>query len=224
MNELVRSLKAAGTRLSKRVLDEMYLDPYWNDRFGVRGRGHSETDGDFHLKYIVSALESNDPSLFVTYSKWLREVLTSRGMCSLHLADNFDLLADAISEETWPVKEAAIQSLRRGSAGLAYGSGDAHPVDQLRATAVPALVERVVSAQPDADKKRLAADAAHLLSFLADGLAFTTDRVAPYARYLLVSYERRGIARTELTTLLAAIAELPTLPAAAKALVQEALG
>ncbi len=189
---LVTELRAAGSRLTRRVMDEMYRDPFWSDRYGDRGRENAETDGDFHIKYLISALEGDDPSLFVTYGRWLRDLLVARGMCSRHLAENFERLATAIVDEGWPGHELAISILRGGAAGLRHTTGDAGVIDAHR----PAWKERVGD-QGDT-----------LLSYLADALA-TQQRMAFEAYVHLLSR------RIDTSALLAQITALDGLPASA---------
>ena len=151
---LAESLAEAGPRLSERVLAEMYADPFWAARFGDRGRRHARADGDFHLKYLVEALESNSLGVFENYARWLRELLVSRGMCSRHLAENFTRLADAIAAEPWDDRARATEILHAGAAALRHRTGPAAEIEAMRATT--------------------AGDAATdtLLSYLADALAF----------------------------------------------------
>lgn len=198
MSTLIEELKSAASRLTRRVMDEMYRDPFWMERYGERGRGHSDTDNDFHVKYIVSAIEADDPSLFVTYGRWLRDLLVARGMCSRHLADNFELLADAIAEETWEKREVAITILRGGSAGLRHTAGDAATIESQR----------------DVWGASLAEDRAdHVLSYLADALA-TRQRTA------LDGYIDHLARHVDVAKLLVQISELPGLPAAARSLLE----
>lgn len=189
---LITELRAAGPRLTRRVMDEMYRDPFWTERYGDRGRENADTDGDFHIKYLISAIEGDDPSLFVTYGRWLRDLLVARGMCSRHLVENFERLAAAIAEESWPGRELAISILRGGAAGLRHTAGDAGVIDAHR----PAWADRV---GPQGDT---------LLSYLADALA-TQQRMAFDAYVHLLSR------RVDVNALLAQIAALDGLPASA---------
>jgi len=150
---LTEQLAQAGPRLAERVLAEMYADPFWAARFGDRGRRHARADGDFHMKYLAEALESNSVVVFENYARWLRELLVSRGMCSRHLAENFTRLADAIAAEPWEDRARAIEILHAGAAALRYTAGPAAELEAMRSTAHDAATDT-------------------LLSYLADALAF----------------------------------------------------
>lgn len=189
---LIAELRAAGPRLTKRVMDEMYRDPFWIARYGERGRENADADGDFHVKYLTSSIEANDPSLFVTYGRWLRDLLVARGMCSQHLERNFELLADAIAEEAWDGREHAISILLGGAHGLRYTSGDAAVLDEHR----------------DAWSAKVGDQGEVLLSYLADALA-TKQRMA-FEGYVHLLSKRMDVA-----PMLAALSALDGLPVTA---------
>lgn len=194
---LVDELRAAKPRLTKRVVDEMYRDPFWMERYGDRGREQADTDGDYHLEYLTSSIESNDPMLFVTYGRWLRDLLVAHGMCSQHLAENFERLSDAIAQESWDGREQAISILLGGAEGLRYTTGDAAAIDELR----------------PASRAKLGDEADRLLSYLAD--AMVTKRRAPFDSY--VAMLRR---RMQIDSMLAQLAQLPGLPAEAADIIE----
>lgn len=157
-------LASDGPALSERVLADMYRDPFWQARFGDRGRHHSRADGDFHLKYLAESLVANDARVFDNYATWLRELLSSRGMCSRHLAENFTRLADAFEGAGWSDAQPAIDTLRGGARSLTYKTGTAAVIDALRAGT--------------------ADEVDTLLSYLADALAFAQpSRFAAYVAF-----------------------------------------
>lgn len=156
-------LREASSRLTDRVLAEMYRDPWWQSRFGARGRQHARTDGDFHLKYVIESLAVGDLELFATYARWLRDLLLSHGMCSWHLADNFDRLAVAIADERWPDGHRAVAVLGHGSRALRHVAGEAAALDDAR----DKLAARAAAITPRVSVGELKT----LLSFLADAVA-----------------------------------------------------
>jgi hypothetical protein len=132
VSEIEAQLRHAEPRLTARVVHEMYGNPFWQARFGERGRDRSGKDGGYHLTYVIEALAAGDPRSFVEYARWLREVLVSRGMCSFHLIDNFERLARAIDDEPWTERARASAILRAGAAALRHADGDAGAVDAAR--------------------------------------------------------------------------------------------
>jgi uncharacterized membrane protein len=153
-------LGTAAQRLSDRVFDEMWADPFWRARFGDRGARHTKQDGTFHVQYLVQALAADDHRVFTTYARWLRDVLCSRGMCSKHLAENFTRLASAIDAEGWPERGRAIAVLHAGAHALNHTAGDAAAIDLARTDVSRAIATDALLAE-------------HVLSYLSDSLAFT---------------------------------------------------
>ena len=127
---LIAAIEERGPALTARVLDEMYRDPFWHARFGERADRRGREDGNFHLQYLAQALASDDPNVMHNYARWLQQVLTTRGMCTPHLAENFDRLAAAIHDAV-PDSEPAIAMLRAATEALRYDDGAARRVQDL---------------------------------------------------------------------------------------------
>ena len=180
---LVEELLAASPRLSETVRAETWRDPFWQDRYGDHGVRHTRQDGEFHVKYLVEALAANDDRVFVRYARWLRDLLTPRGMCSRHVADHFDRLASAIAAEPWTERDAAIAVLRAGTRALSYTSGDAGSIDTARGQ----LAERAARTSGDTVD-----DQDYLLSYLCDALAAEdATRFSTYVTFLEGHRKRR---------------------------------
>ncbi|HEY1546302.1 MAG TPA: hypothetical protein VGG28_00710 [Kofleriaceae bacterium] len=164
-------LGEAAQRLTDRVFEEMWADPFWQARFGERGARHTKQDGTFHVQYLVQALAADDHRVFTTYARWLRDVLCSRGMCSRHLAENFTRLAAAIDAEGWPERGRAIAVLHAGAHTLNHTTGDAGAIDLARADVSRAIGSDSLLAE-------------HVLSYLSDSLAFAQPTwLAGYATF-----------------------------------------
>lgn len=171
-------LAEAAPRLTGRVLDEMYANPFWQERFGDRGRRHAGQDGTSHIQYVVEALVAADARVFIEYARWLRGVLVARGMCSRHLADNFDRLASAIDQEPWPDRMRAVGILRAGTEALLHTSGDAGAIDAVRGSLASETAALLYALHPDwldrsgdLGRTRCLDDLEYHLSYLADALA-----------------------------------------------------
>jgi hypothetical protein len=201
---LESSLVQATPRLTERVLAEMYANPFWHERFGARGRVHAERDGGSHIEYLVEALVAGDSRVFENYATWLRSVLVSRGMCTRHLVDNFNRLAAAINDETWPERARAVAFLHAGAAVLIHQSSDAGSIDAERGSLASDAVISMVAAHPDwfarLGRARCVDDLDYHLSFLADALAFAQpDRFVEYVVFIAKFLARRGVAVAHLT-------------------------
>jgi hypothetical protein len=180
--DLVVRLQAHAETLTTRVLDEMYLDPFWMLRFGERGRQFARQDGQFHLSYLIESLVAGDPEVVVRYARWLQSVLTTRGMCTRHIDENFDRLSRAIGE-TVPDSAAACEYLAWARRALTYEA------------AVPREIQ-AAAATSGASPARLfdGNQLPYLLSYLADAVAL--DRPDVFAEHVvwLVSTEARALA------------------------------
>lgn len=224
-------LTEAAPRLAARVLAEMYADPFWQARFGERGRGHARKDGDYHVTYVVEALAAGDPGVFVAYARWLREVLCARGMCSRHLAENYARLARAIDDEPWPDRDRATAILHAGVSGLAHAGGDAGAIDSERDALARAAITTMQlppdrAATGDLGRARTDELADHL-SFLADALAADRpDGFMAHVDFMAGLYTQQGVSPAHLAASLRALATavgaLPGLSARPRAWLDDA--
>ena len=112
---LREALKARARELSQQVLDRMYENPFWMERYGERGRRFANEDSLHHIDYLDQALAAGDAGVFTRYARWLRSVLVSRGMCTEHLAENFRLLAEAIATTDCPTANGPARSCLKAS-------------------------------------------------------------------------------------------------------------
>ena len=213
MKDLVQKLEEATDRLTLTVVEEMYRNPFWNDRFGARGRKFAEEDGRHHLSHLAQALAAGDAALMTVYARWLQSVLTSRGICSRLLAQNFQCLAAAIGNEKFPGGEVAIEYLARAEAALEYPEGE--PGELVRASG--RLAERAASLvyerHPDwamtwgpPGKARCASDGLYHLSYLADSLALGRPLTfSSYCAWMSGFLERLGMSPGHLAEILRAL-------------------
>jgi hypothetical protein len=165
MHDALRTaLRQQAVPLFRRVLDQMYDNAFWMERYGERGRRFADEDSLHHISYLEQALAADNPHVFERYAQWLRSVLVSRGMCSDHLAENFRLLAASVTEASLPYAHAATAVLDRGIAALAYPEGDASRLESHR-LALMAAVRRASPANLRDDDER------YLVSYLIDAVA-----------------------------------------------------
>jgi hypothetical protein len=205
--ELVALLDARADRLTDRVLTEMYADPFWYARFGERADRHGRQDGRFHIDYVVQALQANDAGIVEHYARWLQQVLTSRGMCTRHLAENFARLAEAIRAEDWPDGDAAIAMLDAARAALAYPDGPARDVQQAGPELAAAAAYPVASTRPANSNDAAGRTLAELVDYVADAIALRRpDGLARHVVWLAGFLEGRGTPRSHLTAQLEALA------------------
>lgn len=212
MNTLVGRIEAQGPELTARVTTEMYADPFWLERFGERGKRFTVEDGHFHLSHLGQALVARDVEVFNGYARWLRTLLTSRGMCSLHLAENFERLARAIGDQVED-SGAAVEYLVAGRTALAYGEGAPRELEQAREALVTRTLVSLVVAEPGwttrwpGDGKHEALrDLRYLLCYLGDSLALgRPETFSAHALWLEGFWRRRGFPSQHVEQTLAAL-------------------
>lgn len=174
---LLDRLRAEGTAVSSQVLGEMYAeDPFWNERFGARGRGHADRDGAYHVLYLIEAIAAADPQLLVKYGTWLRDVLCGRGMASRHLMENFDRLGAAITARGWNGAERAVATLAEASDALVHRAGPGGDVEAVRASWAVSLAAELDREAPHraaaaGNRPHWTVDADLYVWYLADALA-----------------------------------------------------
>ena len=213
MIELADLLEARAGGLAARAMEAMYADPFWDERFGERGRVRAAEDGRYHVTYLVEALRAASPDILANYARWLRTVLVTRGMCSRHLAENFARLGDAIASERIPGSASALEYLSAAQDALAYRDGPAGALEG----ATPELVRRTVASlaqehpdrldrRGDDRRTRRGDDLLYHLSYLADAVALgRSELFADYARWIAGFLARRGIPAAHLAGTLASL-------------------
>ncbi|KKK37155.1 hypothetical protein WQ57_15640 [Mesobacillus campisalis] len=109
------------------IIDEVtqgiYQDfPVLLEKFGERGVEKCREDNGHHLKHLETALFLGNPQSFIDYAHWLDGILTSRGMATEHLVDNFCRLQNAFTKHERAnapkyneILESAIHSLKKGN-------------------------------------------------------------------------------------------------------------
>lgn len=212
MDALVRCLELKSPELSRRVVAEMYEDPFWQERFGERGRRYAEQDGQYHVSYLVSALALSNPDILTGYARWLQSLLVSRGMCSRHIAENFERLARAIAIEV-PDAEPAIAMLHAAREALRYDAGLARELQDRS----EALVDAAAAHQDPPSIPR--EHAVSLLAYLADAMALVRPELfCAHVVWLSGFLERRRVPAASLRATLERLEPLLAAQGASEAL------
>lgn len=200
MSTLVERLQAKAPELGQRAIAEMYQNPFWLERFGARGRDFAEQDGQFHVSYLLQALVASDPGVLVSYARWLQTLLVSRGLCSRHIAENFERLERAIGADI-PDAEPAARYLQAAREALIYESGFAGELQRLAEPLADTALDALASRHPtwfaaassysslasfeaisQAERARCRNDVLDHISYLAD--AIHTDRPELFANHV----------------------------------------
>jgi hypothetical protein len=201
--ELIHYLETSAGALTDRVLAEMYQDPFWYARYAERAERHGRQDGEFHIKYLVTALASNDRKVMVEYARWLQQLLTTRGMCTRHLDDNFRLLAAAITHAD---REAAVAMLEAARSGLRYPEGAARRLQELAVALRERVTPALCAAHAEWSADQCAREVDHLLSYVADAVALGNPaQFRAHVAWTRGYLDSHGIPGARLTDALAAI-------------------
>lgn len=210
---LAARIGARADALAARTLARMYENPFWDARFGERGRGFAAQDQHHHLRYLIIALRIGGPYTMTWYARWLQTVLTTRGMCSRHVDENFTRLAEAIVAEGIEEPDSALALLQAGREALRYQVGPARAVQEATVDLTDDTVSALYARHPEwlerwgeAGRTRCREDVTYHLSYLADGLALTRpDLFASYVGWIAGYLETLGIQRAHLAETLAAL-------------------
>ncbi|GAF66087.1 hypothetical protein BTS2_2987 [Bacillus sp. TS-2] len=76
------------------VVKEIYEEfPFLWEKYGEHGLERTKEDNYPLLKYLETAFQLKDETHFVEYALWLNNILTTRGMSTNIIIDNFERLA-----------------------------------------------------------------------------------------------------------------------------------
>ena len=159
--ELAARIDLMAPQLAAASLAYMPRDPFWEERYGERGRRFASEDAGFHLRYLRDAFSAGSQDVLDHYGRWLRDLLVARGMCTRHLQEHFEHLASALDATMGDPRPGA--SMRRAAAALRYESAEPAAVQN----AAPAIGERLGRA-PDGHS---AWDPLFLTHYVADAVA-----------------------------------------------------
>ncbi|MFE3894994.1 MULTISPECIES: hypothetical protein [unclassified Priestia] len=86
-------------KIVERVTEKIYeLEPSLLEKFGERGKERCHEDNHYHMKYLETTYKLDNLQIFTDYALWLNNLLTSRGMKTQHIIDNFNFIQEALFE------------------------------------------------------------------------------------------------------------------------------
>jgi hypothetical protein len=207
MESLSRQLQSHADRLATASVEWMYQDPFWEARYGAeRARRFGSEDAHFHVRYLVQAVAEHRPSVLEGYAVWLRALLVARGMCTLHLDQNFAGLQAALAAEGFGPECPAQAYVQAARAALRYMEGSARTLQEL----APELAHRAVvalgQAVPPALHARLEEELLLHLSYLADAVGTKRPELFErHVRWYSDFWPRRELGELSFPRLLAAL-------------------
>jgi hypothetical protein len=171
MESLSRQLEARADRLATASVQWMYQDPFWEARYGAeRARRFGGEDAHFHVRYLLQALAEERPSVLEGYASWLRTLLVSRGMCTLHLDQNFAGLQAALAAEGFGSDSPAHTYVQAARAALHYPPGPASTLQDLAPELARRAAQELLPVVPSPLHARLQEELLLQLSYLADAV------------------------------------------------------
>jgi hypothetical protein len=146
--EVGAAVEAVRAMLVDRVLADMYPNPFWDDRWGARGRALCQDDNHHHLNYLIAAIRTNSSDAITAYYKWLQILLVNRGLCTYHIRQNMERMEDhlrVLLPEVWPTIEPFH---RAGYRGLVYEQPACQALAAQEAHIAEATTTRMFAANP----------------------------------------------------------------------------
>ncbi|MFY2558896.1 hypothetical protein ACN469_14805 [Corallococcus terminator] len=189
-----RLVEARADALAQASVEAMYQDPFWEARYGAeRTRRFGDEDARFHVRYLVQSLNEHRPSVMEGYARWLRTLLVSRGMSTLHLDLNFAGLASALEAEGWGPGTEPYEHVRAAREALRYPEGPSRALQDDASELSRAVTSRLALYLTAEDRPRLEDELRLQLSYLADALdAGKPELMADHVRWYVGFWPRRG--------------------------------
>lgn len=89
------------------VVADIYVAyPELLTRYGEHGKKKCREDNHHHFKTLEVAYNLQNDQVFLDYTEWLNRLLTSRGMDTAHIVDNFQWIKQAIKGKGLDGKES----------------------------------------------------------------------------------------------------------------------
>ncbi|MEB1807485.1 MAG: hypothetical protein LPK26_09315 [Bacillaceae bacterium] len=87
--------------VKEKIVDEIVKKFYTKypslvEQFGENGKKRTREDNNYHLQYLDTAWKLQNKKVFIDYSLWLNEVLTSRNVSTTLIIENFQWLKEEI--------------------------------------------------------------------------------------------------------------------------------
>jgi hypothetical protein len=192
---VVEALDALRPQIVTGMMAAMDADPYWQARYGPRGRALAEQDVQYHLDNLTRAVRFELPTSPTHHYRWLQNVLLHRGLCTYHLEWTLDTLSRLLQDllpEQYPTLQPYLQA---GYAGIAYTQDECLALWPLRSAILAAVIEALLeefTPRPDRLAAWVAARQAEMLltfSYLLDAVernqpALFLEHVTWMRRYL----------------------------------------
>jgi methanogenic corrinoid protein MtbC1 len=135
--EGIETLRAEADEFARWATEE-YCRRHPDLILSPRGRELCREDMRHHIEFLHATALTHQPGPFVRYTRWLRDLLQSRGMNGAHVARSLELIPEYFTDR---LPEAALAWLRECVAAALDGLADPRPEPLVPPLTSPALPE-----------------------------------------------------------------------------------
>jgi hypothetical protein len=213
------AITASRDELANKIVAECYRNPFWEARYGERGRARSLEDALHNLDNLSASLRLDLPAELVSYYRWLRDVLAPRGISGEHMREILRAQAAVLAESLLP-DQAAITSawFEHAAASLVYehpfalavASGEVEIVAGALGRLATESAEQGTQLSNEAGQGRReheAQDLRYYLSYLSDAIALgKPDLFTGYTSWVAGTLAQEGASAAGLRAELRALA------------------
>ncbi|WP_078429286.1 hypothetical protein [Alkalihalobacterium alkalinitrilicum] len=90
-------MEEAQNKLVEEIVVKIYEKyPDLVEKFGEHGKRKTFEDNIHHFNSLNLAYEANHVEIFVNYTMWLNDVLTTRGVSTEIIIENYNIIVDVI--------------------------------------------------------------------------------------------------------------------------------
>jgi hypothetical protein len=193
--------------VERQVLEAMVADlmrnPFWEARYGEKGRRATRQDAGHNLKHLVTAIAVDNPASLADYYRWLRGLLVYRGMCSLHLRQTLDVTGQYLGAAL-PSHWKYLSAYHNASyQGLDYDQPAAAALQEQAAEIAiatttrlfsPARLARIHTSGTETERTACLRDNQYHLSYLADALEMQAPQIfEEYITFLIGFLPAMGV-------------------------------
>ncbi len=128
-NPGLQAIERDADEISRQVTDAYFeMHPECQKGNPDKIRALCKVDFGHHLKFLLSAMVTATPEMFIDYAQWLKRVLQSRKLSVQHPIDSFSLMLKFICQRidesdqkiAAEVIESGLEALQKGDAELSY--------------------------------------------------------------------------------------------------------
>ncbi|RYZ35038.1 MAG: hypothetical protein EOO71_36955 [Myxococcaceae bacterium] len=207
MPTVSQAVEALTRTLATASIQPLYADPFWDARYGPqRARRFGDEDAVFHVRYLVQALDAQRPAIMEDYARWLRTLLVTRGMCSLHLDQHFEGLQAALQAEGFGPGSQPHAYVQAGRDALRHPGEPARRLEDASPALIQAVARRLEDGLAPGNRQPLEQETRLHLSYLSDAVALDrADLWEAHLQWYAGFWPQRGLGPLTFPHLLGAL-------------------